>query len=68
MIRFGDTETISAQNLIEILQACSANTGIPLDRLPVAIEDYRGEEQYIVRYEVNNFWNNSAVYLITDYD
>lgn len=43
----------TAQNLIEILEACSHNTGIPLDKLEVKICDFNWGAYYdINRYDV----------------
>lgn len=51
MLKVGNMETVSAANLIEILQACSANTSVPLDKLPVMVIDHYGNELPIDDYQ-----------------
>ena len=51
MLKVGNMETTSATNLIEVLQACSANLGVPLNELPVMVIDHYGNELPIDDYQ-----------------
>lgn len=52
---------ITAQNLIEILEATAHNTKIPLDKLEVCFEDTRGYSYDVNGYEVVSYFENDKI-------
>lgn len=55
---------MTAQNLIEILQACAHNTDISLDKLEVKIIDYNGYLLDINGYQVEQIIGTHGDYVV----